>query len=152
VSAPVAPGGPRLPSSRIDFGASALSAPTTPGNRLAAVDKSKVDPQIRKAAEGFEAMFLDYMMKVMRDTIPESEMSMKSPATDIYTSMQDSEMAQNAARAGGVGLADQIIAYMESQRYTLPRGMNPLRPQGTPQSAVKNEDTGGIDEGRAAEK
>jgi flagellar protein FlgJ len=85
------------------------------------VDKSKVDPEIRKAAEGMEAMFLDYMMKTMRETVPKNEMDLESPATAVYRSMQDSEIAQTAARAGGVGLADQLIAYLDSQRYTLPR-------------------------------
>jgi flagellar protein FlgJ len=106
----------------MNWGDNALTAPTTPGKRVAVVDRSKVDPQMVKAAEGMEAMFLDYMMKVMRQTVPKNEMDLESPATQIYTSMMDSETAQRAARAGGVGLADQIIAYLESHRYTLPKG------------------------------
>jgi Rod binding domain-containing protein len=62
------------------------------------------------------------MMKVMRETVPKSEMSLDSPATDVYRSMLDSETAQIAARTGGVGLADQIIAYLQGQRYTATRG------------------------------
>ena len=49
-------------------------------------------------------------------------MDLESPATEIYRSMLDSENAQKAVRAGGIGLSDQIIAYMEAQRYTLPQG------------------------------
>lgn len=86
------------------------------------MDRSKVDPQIVKAAEGMEAMFLDYMMKVMRETVPRSELSLDSHATDIYRSMLDSETAKTAARTGGVGLADQIIAYLQAQSYTANRG------------------------------
>jgi flagellar protein FlgJ len=83
------------------------------------VDREHADPQIVKAAEGMEAMFLDYMMKVMRETVPKNEMDLESPATGIYRSMMDTEIAQKAAHAGGVGLAEQIIAYLDSQRYTL---------------------------------
>lgn len=103
-------------------GASALTAPQTPGKRLPVVDKRRVDPQTLEAAQGMEAMFLDYMMKVMRETVPKQDNDLESPATRIYRGMQDSEFAKRAAQAGGIGLADQIVAYLEAQRYTLPRG------------------------------
>ena len=86
------------------------------------IDRSKVDPQIVRAAEGMEAMFLDYMMNVMRQTVPKNELDLESPATGIYRQMLDSEYAQKAVRTGGVGLAEQIIAYLDSRRYTLPQG------------------------------
>ena len=98
--------------------ANALSAATTPNNIQRKIDRSKVDPQTLRAAEGMEAMFLDYMMKVMRQTIPKSDMDLESPATEIYRSMLDTETAEKAARTGGIGLADQIVAYLEAQRYT----------------------------------
>jgi flagellar protein FlgJ len=72
-----------------------------------------------------EAMFLDYLMKVMRDTVPSSEYSMDSSATKIYRSMMDSEFSQTAARNGGVGLADQIIASL------VPNSYNQREPSGT---------------------
>jgi flagellar protein FlgJ len=97
---------------------------------LPVVDKTQVDPQTLKAAQGMEAMFLDYMLKVMRETVPKQDMDLESPATGIYRGMRDSEFAQRAAQAGGVGLADQIVAYLEAQRYTLPRGQGvPARAQ-----------------------
>jgi Rod binding domain-containing protein len=69
-----------------------------------------------------EAMFLDYMMNIMRETVPKSDMDLESPATEIYRGMLDAENSQRAAKSGGVGIADQIIAYLESEKYTLPRG------------------------------
>lgn len=84
--------------------------------------REDVDPQIREAAEGMEAMFLDYMMKVMRDTVPKNEMSMENAATGIYRSMLDSEIAQKTARTNSVGLADQIIAYLEARSYNGKQG------------------------------
>ena len=115
--------------------------PITPGHRLVPVDRSRVDPALREAAEGMEALFLDYMMKVMRQTVPKSDMDLESPATEVYRSMNDSEVAKITAHAGGVGLADQIIAYLEASRYTLPRGdQGKVSPQ--------QQDTGGSHEGR----
>jgi peptidoglycan hydrolase FlgJ len=93
--------------------------------------RRQVDPQIAAAAQGMEAMFLDYMMKVMRQTIPKSEMSLDSPATEIYRGMLDSEIADTAARTQGVGLADQIIDYLDSARYTEIRNRRPPGTGGT---------------------
>ncbi len=101
-----------------------LSGKITPDKRLPVIDRNAVDPQLRAGAEGMEAMFLDFLMKTMRDTVPQSEMSLDSPASRVYTSMLDNEMAQTAAKAGGVGLAEQIIAYMESQRYNQVTGQD----------------------------
>jgi flagellar protein FlgJ len=112
--------------------------------------RSRVDPRMVEAAQGMEAMFLDYMMKVMRETVPKNEMDLESPATQVYRSMLDSEYAQRAARAGGVGLADQIIAYWDPQRYTLDK----ISPHpGTQGHAVpvaqSGRVTGGSDEGQS---
>lgn len=90
--------------------------------RTVPVDRSQVSPEVLKAAQGMEAMFLDYLMKVMRETVPKNEMDLESPATQIYRGMMDSEVAQKAARHGGIGLAEQIIAYLESNRYHLTQG------------------------------
>lgn len=79
--------------------------------------RENVDPQIREAAEGLEAMFLNTMMQAMRNTVQESELSLENPATKIYRGMLDSEVAQQTARNNSVGLADQIIAYLEQRGY-----------------------------------
>ncbi len=107
---------------RIHRGKDALSAPVSPGHQLPVVDRSKVNPEIIKSAEGMEAMFLDYLMKVMRETVPKNDMDLESPATKIYQNMLDSEYAAKAAHHGGIGLADQIIAYIEQTSYNKNQG------------------------------
>src|SRR4051812_33171109 len=74
---------------QIEWGDNALTAPQTPANRLPSVDRTKVNPQIVQAAEGMEAMFLDYLMKTMRQTVPKNEMDLENPATEIYRGMLD---------------------------------------------------------------
>lgn len=141
-------GPPPSQLSSSDERSSLFSAAVTPGHRVPVVDKSKVDPGILKAAEGMEAMFLDYMMKVMRQTVPKNEMDLNSPATEIYRGMLDTETAQRAAHAGGIGLADQIIAYLQPQSYHLSQGE-----QSPPmdQRNVSSDDrrTGGTNEGQS---
>jgi flagellar protein FlgJ len=104
-----------IPSQRsLNFGRDAFSAPISPAKQMPQVDRSKVDPKILEAAEGMEGMFLDYMMKVMRESVPKNEMDLESPASNVYRSMLDSEYAKQAAHHGGIGLADQIIAYLDN--------------------------------------
>ncbi len=108
---------PLIPSIRLQ------ELPVSSSRRLPqAVDWSRVDPKVREAAQGMEAIFIDYLMKVMRETVPKNELDLESPATGIYRSMMDSEVAQKAARRGGIGLAEQIVAYLESNRYSRSRG------------------------------
>lgn len=127
MSAPIALGAPSAlphPLSERQNG-DARSAPVSPDKREYKVDRSKANPDDVAAAEGFEAIFLDQMMQSMRKTIPKNEMDLESPATEIYRGMLDSEVAEKSAHQGGFGLADQIIAYLESQRYNLEQGPRP---------------------------
>jgi len=107
-----------------------LSAGITPVRRTPDLDPKQVDPEVRKAAEGMESMFLDYLMQTMRKTVPKSDMSLDNNASEIYQGMLDSDSAQRAARAGGVGLADQIVAYLQQGRYTENRAAKEAKAQG----------------------
>lgn len=125
-ASPVAPG-----HSSLSGLPSLKMAGSTPAKRLPVVDRTQVPKELREAAEGMEAMFLDYLMKTMRQTVPKNGMDLENPATEIYRSMQDSETARIAARSGGVGLADQIIAYMMAERYDLERASRSRPVDGT---------------------
>lgn len=135
----------------IEHGANALSDPITPGNRLPVVDKSKVDPQILKVAQGFESMFMDLMLKEMRKTVPKNEFDLEGPATEIYRSMMDEESVQKAVKSGGVGLADQIVAYLQTEGYTNRQAHSPndsekgrSKPAALPTTADNRSKQGGL--------
>jgi Rod binding domain-containing protein len=112
---------------------------------------------IRKAAEGLESVFMNTMMQAMRGTVSESEFSMENSATKIYRGMLDSEVSERAARTNSIGLADQIIAYLEQRGYTGNTGPvhgrpKPLAPQpAAPPPAIETEErvknTGGTTAG-----
>ena len=66
--------------------------------------------KLREACEGFEAMFLSMMYKQMRATVPESELfGKKSNAIKIFEDMRDTELMNEAAKSGGIGLADMMM-------------------------------------------
>lgn len=64
------------------------------------------DKALKEACQGFEAVFLNTMMKSMRSTIPEDGIWGKSQGMDIYTSMHDQYLSEKIARgknATGIG-------------------------------------------------
>lgn len=74
---------------------------------------AELDKKLREACQGFEAMFMELMYKKMRDTVPDNELFGTSNADKIWHSMLDSEMMQNAAKAGGVGLGDMLYQQLK---------------------------------------
>jgi peptidoglycan hydrolase FlgJ len=98
---------------------SPLSSPqlTQVANELAADSRSldglkrdaQRDPQgaMRKAAQQFEALFMQMVLKSMREATPKSGL-FDSPANDMYTGMLDQQMATRIATSG-TGLADVIV-------------------------------------------
>lgn len=67
------------------------------------------DPQgaVRQAAQQFEALFMQMVLKSMREATPKSGL-FDSPAEDMYTGMLDQQMA-TAMAGSGTGLADVIV-------------------------------------------
>ncbi len=72
------------------------------------------DPRaaIRKAAQQFEALFMQMVLKSMRDATPKSGL-LDSPANEMYTGMLDQQLAGKIA-ASGTGLADLIAKQLEN--------------------------------------
>jgi flagellar protein FlgJ len=62
---------------------------------------------VKAAAKQFEALFLNMMMKSMRDATPQDGMFDNSQ-TKLYTSMLDQQISQSLA-SRGVGLADMLV-------------------------------------------
>ena len=70
---------------------------------------------LKSAATQFEAMFINMMMKSMRDATPADEGGLNdSQQTKMFTSMMDQQMSQSIAKRG-VGLADVLIRQLSAQ-------------------------------------
>jgi peptidoglycan hydrolase FlgJ len=75
--------------------------------------KAGAPEALKSAAVQFEAMFVNMMMKSMRDATPQDGM-LDNQQTKMFTSMLDQQMSQNMAKRG-VGLADVLIRQLSSQ-------------------------------------
>ena len=67
------------------------------------------DPQgaVRQAASQFEAVFMNMLLKSMRDSLPREDM-LGSDSTRMYTGMLDDQLSQGLS-GKGLGLADLMV-------------------------------------------
>jgi flagellar protein FlgJ len=69
---------------------------------------------LKGAATQFESMFINMMMKSMRDATPQDGM-MDSQETKTFTTMLDQQMSQKLAKRG-IGLADVLVRQLTTQQ------------------------------------
>ena len=67
----------------------------------------------RGAATQFEALFINQMMKSMREATPQEGL-MDNQQTKMFTSMLDQQLSQNMAKRG-MGLADVLVRQLSAQ-------------------------------------
>lgn len=94
-----------------DFVSSAMPQKAAPkiGN---VVDLEKA----RKAVEDFEAFFISQTFEQMYSTVPVNETFGGGNAEKIFRSMLIDEYGKMTAKAGGIGLTDQIMAQLLQQQ------------------------------------
>ena len=72
------------------------------------------EKKLREAAEGFEAIFIQQMWQNMRASLPK-EGIMHSREEQFWQGMYDQELGKSMASAGGIGLADIMMAQLSKK-------------------------------------
>lgn len=88
------------------------------------------NPQVMNAAKMYENQFLREMVKAMRQTVPENEVTPPSMGEKIFRNQLDDQYVDDWVEQGGVGFAD-VIYKQVMERYMNPptaRPQGPLRP------------------------
>lgn len=90
--------------------------------------KAGQDPaaNIRPVARQVEGMFVQMMLKSMREALPKDGL-FSSDQTRLYTSMYDQQIAQQMTAGKGLGLADMMVKQMTSGQ-TMPADDAPQVP------------------------
>ena len=99
---PSAPASTGVTGSYLDFGG--LGA-------LKGKARTDAKSATRETAQQFEAMFLQMMMKTMRDATPKSDL-VESAARDTFEGMFDKEVSVSMAKRNALGLADMLVKHM----------------------------------------
>jgi flagellar protein FlgJ len=77
---------------------------TTGETDAARAEKIKKDQRLKKACADFESLFIYYMMKNMRSTVPKSGLVQPMQGKETYETIMDQKVSENLADQGGVGL------------------------------------------------
>ena len=72
----------------------------------------QVTARMRETAEQFEASFLSQMLKPMFEGLKTDGIGGGGEAEGQWRSFMIDAMAQQTVKAGGIGLADQVVAQM----------------------------------------
>lgn len=75
---------------------------------------------LRKAAQGFEAMFLRQMLSTARSTDLGGDDLFGKKQDDTFTQMRDERFAEIAAKAGTLGLATRLEGQLASAAAQVP--------------------------------
>ena len=90
---------------------------------LRADAQSNPNAALEEVAAQFEGLFVQMMMKSMRDATLKSDL-LQSDALDSYQQMADKQMSLHLSESGGMGLARFIVEQMQAQQ---PAGATPLQ-------------------------
>ena len=74
----------------------------------------KHSQDLKKACQGFESLFVNYLMQQMRTTVPQSGLLGGSQAEKLYTGMLDSEVSKTVTKERGIGLARIMYEQMQA--------------------------------------
>lgn len=72
------------------------------------------EKKLRKACEGFEAVFINKLWKQMRTNVPQ-EGYLHSREEKFYVGMFDQKLAEKLADSGGVGIGDMLFNQLREQ-------------------------------------
>ncbi len=102
-------------------------------------DASKA--KLRKAAKDFESLFVGYMLKGMRSTIPKSGMEKDDYGGDMMEGMFDMEFAKYVSNSSNLGLGEMLYKKLTGEE--MPK-MSAHQSYSLPASAVQPAKTAGV--------
>lgn len=71
---------------------------------------------LENASEQFESMMLNFMIREMRATVPESALFPPSMTQEIFTGMLDEKIAGEMAQNGGIGISRMIFNQLKGEK------------------------------------
>ncbi len=81
--------------------------------RNARPESEAAEGNVKAVAQQFESIFVQMMMKSMRDTVPESGL-FNDESMRFYQDMMDQQLSLELSQQGGIGLADTIARQLSS--------------------------------------
>jgi flagellar protein FlgJ len=105
-----------------------LPLPIVPGGKK--IDEAK----LKKAAEDFEALFINQLMQSMRRTVLKSKLLEDAPGREVYQSLFDREISKKMAQKGALGVGK--IIYRNVLEHEKARMLRPVGGLQMPESGT----------------
>ena len=86
--------------------------------KLEAAVSSNDDKELKKACQEFEGIMLSMMYKSMKATIIKSDLVEEDAGTEIFESMQDDNLMEQASKTGSLGLAESLYKQLAKNSGT----------------------------------
>jgi len=80
---------------------------------MASAQTAMKDAQLKKACADFESIFIHYILKSARKSLPQNGLFDNSQEQKVYNSMADQAMSENIARGRGMGLGKLLYNQLE---------------------------------------
>ena len=99
-----------------------ISLPT-PGNARAEVlseglrKQARDEERLKRAAEEFESLLLEQMVKDMRASIPKSQLFSDDPGRELFNEMLDGEFVRLMSHRGGIGLSSFLVQNLNDPHF-----------------------------------
>lgn len=74
------------------------------------------DAELTKASEQFESLMLNFMIREMRATVPDSTLLPPSMSEEIFRGMLDEQIAGEMAQNGGIGISRMIFDQLKGEK------------------------------------
>lgn len=103
----------------MEIGNLAPAAPEQKQVKPAGTAADKERAAVKKVAQEFEALFVTMMLKSMRSTVGQDQLTGGGRGEETFRSLLDQEYASAAVRGGGVGLAPVLERELMRQRTTV---------------------------------
>lgn len=116
-----------------------LALDTQSLEQLRAQAKHSPDQALKAAAQQFESVFLNMMLKSMREATPQDGM-FESEQTKMFTGMLDQQLAQSMS-SRGVGLADMMVKQLSLNMGGQMPNVDSLRKSSSAVSALNPSST-----------
>ncbi|MDP4093807.1 MAG: rod-binding protein [Bacillota bacterium] len=84
-------------------------------NKLQSALDSKDEKQLKSVCQDFESIMLNMMYKEMKATVPKSDLIPEDSGNDIFTSMMDEDLMNEASKGNGIGLGDMLYKQLSKQ-------------------------------------
>lgn len=94
----------------------AQSSDDTFAAKLEEAARNNDDKALKEACQEFESIMLSMLYKQMKATVIKSDLMEEDPGMEIFQSMEDDELMNQASKTGSFGLAESLYKQL-SQQY-----------------------------------